>query len=60
MRASSGSLNIWYMRARPKATALGAITASKLVRGLAAFASDSITLEDTQTPVNAEQSQSIG
>jgi hypothetical protein len=60
MRTYSGSLNIWYMRAEPNATALGATTAKTFVRDLAALASDSTRLEDINTAVNAEQSQSIG
>jgi hypothetical protein len=36
------------------------MTATKLVRDIAAFASDSMRLADIDTVVNAEQSQRIG
>src|SRR5262245_44556363 len=60
MRLSSGSLKIWYMRARPNTAGLGAMMARKFVRFLAAFASDSIRLDETDTRVSAEQSQRTG
>jgi hypothetical protein len=40
------------MRAKPNATWLGAIIATKLVRNLAVFPKDAISLEDINTAVN--------
>src|SRR5262249_41944729 len=48
------------MRAKPKATAAGAMIATKFLRDLAAFASVSIRLDEIKTCVNAEPSQRIG